>query len=96
MSCGATCTERNIGSEVYYPVPLHLQACFRGYGYEAGCLPDTERAAEEVLSLPVFPQMTEQEQDAVVEQISRFYRQRSPVVPALLSTHLAARDLTTS
>ncbi len=84
-----------IGSEIYYPVPLHQQGCFESLGYRTGSLPETERTAGEVLSLPVFPQMTKQEQDTVVEQICRFYR-RGSVVPPLATPHLSTRDVTTS
>jgi dTDP-4-amino-4,6-dideoxygalactose transaminase len=65
-------SDRRIGSAVYYPVPLHLQKCFAPLGYEEGTLPITEQACREVLSLPVYPGLTAEEQGAVIDAIETF------------------------
>ena len=62
-----------IGHKVYYPLALHLQPCFAHLGYKAGSLPVTERACAEVISLPIYPELTEAQQDQVVAAIKGFY-----------------------
>ncbi|MFO0872153.1 MAG: DegT/DnrJ/EryC1/StrS family aminotransferase [Pirellulales bacterium] len=75
-SIRARLQQRGIGSEVYYPVPLHLQQCFASLGYQPGDLPHTERAAAEVLSLPIFPELTASEQQRVVDVLTDIVGER--------------------
>lgn len=66
-------TARGIGSEIYYPVPLHLQQALQDLGYEQGQFPQSEMAAATVLALPIYPELREDEQDRVVETVVSFY-----------------------
>ena len=63
-----------VGTEVYYPEPLHLQPCFAELGYRLGAFPIAERACAEVLALPIQPALSADAQAYVVDQIAAFYR----------------------
>ena len=67
--------ERGVGSEIYYPVPMHQQECFAHLQVDRDRLAETERASREILNLPIFPSLTEAEQSRVVETIAEFYQQ---------------------
>lgn len=62
-----------VGTEVYYPIPLHLQKCFEYLGYGKGDLPESEKAAEETLAIPIYPELSPEQQEYVVDQVKNFY-----------------------
>ncbi len=64
---------RGIGNSVYYPLPLHLQPCFAYLGYSEGAFPESEKAAQQVISLPVYPELTKSQLDEVIEAVNEFY-----------------------
>lgn len=66
--------EKKVSTAVYYPLPLHLQKCFSYLGYKEGDFPVAEKAAREVLALPVYPELTTDQQDYVVSSINEFYK----------------------
>jgi dTDP-4-amino-4,6-dideoxygalactose transaminase len=69
----AALADRNIGTGIHYPVPIHLQKAFREFGDQEGSLPVTEGVVAEILSLPIYPELTTEQANQVVEAIQTFY-----------------------
>ena len=72
--------QKGVGTEVYYPVPLHLQECFAYLGHKAGAFPESERAAKETLALPIFPELTEPQARFVVDCACEFLDKKAPAL----------------
>jgi dTDP-4-amino-4,6-dideoxygalactose transaminase len=69
--------KRGIGCGIYYPVPVHLQPCYGSLGFKEGSFPESENASREVLALPIYPELTRDQQEAVVNAVADFYRGKS-------------------
>jgi dTDP-4-amino-4,6-dideoxygalactose transaminase len=86
-------TQNKVGTEIYYPVSLHEQACFRSLGYGPGSLPESERAARETIALPIFPELTDIELQTVVLRMAEFFgvrRSSAPVKAPMFLEHPVA------
>ena len=72
--------ENNIGCNIYYPVPMHLQDCFGYLGYGKGDFPHAEKAAGEVMAIPIYPELTDEMKDCVADTIIRFLDSENSVL----------------
>jgi dTDP-4-amino-4,6-dideoxygalactose transaminase len=69
----AALQEKGVGTEIYYPVPMHLQECFACLGHGTGAFPESESAAKEAVALPIYPELTEPQARYVVQGIAEFF-----------------------
>ncbi len=74
--------DRGVATEIYYPIPLHLQVCFASLGYQQGAFPESERAAQETLALPIYPELTVAQQEYVVACIRDFFQSDDLLIPS--------------
>ena len=74
MHCREKSCRSQIGTEVYYPVPLHVQQCFAYLGYSAADATQSSRAASDTLAIPIYPELSHAQKQCVVEAITAFYR----------------------
>lgn len=72
--------KEGISTAIYYPLPLHLQKCFSYLGYQKGDFPQSEKASSQVLALPIYPELSEKQQEYIVSSINRFYQKKGKII----------------